>query len=137
MDAEFEAGINALDVLGRTRMFVFHKPLTTHATWRDWERELWKLIRADPPERRLWATVLAQALADVYRGRAEVAQAAWIWMTQQPRLLDAKRGLGPMVSRVGAYEWITNELDLPMRRLRQNVYSDIHDRKTRARIVVP
>lgn len=136
-DAEFESGLAAADQHGRLRMFVFHKPLSTFASWRPWEVTLWKLLRSDPPTRRLWATVLALALADIYRGRSELAQDAWRWMTAQPKLRDAKRGLGPMATRFGAYEWLCDELDLPMRELRRDVYRDIQERRTRARIDVP
>jgi hypothetical protein len=135
-DAEFPDGCSMHDIPGRLRMFVFHKPLTTFKTWRSWEIELWKLLRSDPPERRLWATVLALALADVYRGRRELAQAAWNWMVAQPRLREGKAA-APMFTRLGAYEWVCNELELPHRSMRQDVWRDIHAKRTRARIDVP
>lgn len=118
--------------IGRGRMFMFHRTLDPNGEqWRDWESELWKLTRRDPAERRLWATVLALALADVYRGRAKLARDAWTWMIAQPKIGDADE---PMWNRVGAFQWICNELGLCPRTIRRDVRSDVQQGKTRAMV---
>ena len=112
--------------LQRGRMFMFHKTVSSKEEWRSWERELWKLTRVDPPERQLWAVVLALALADTYRGRAKLQKRAMVWLTE-PQAEDT----APNYTVVGTFEWVCNELGLCPVTIQRDVLADVQAGRVR------
>lgn len=81
---------------------------------RPWEKQLWALLYDGSPERRLWASVLAEALQELYAGtQVETARETITWIREMRQ------------DHLGAFSCVCTNLDLDMDEVRLSVLQDI------------